>query len=710
MGNKLSDNAKALLTEAIVFEEGILPPKRIDLRKLRAVVTTKKERSDKGKAFIFYLCFMAVYINMVILQRNPYNSQTMQLGVQKYLIESAYVDPYSFEVKRFEDTTTVDDLWHWLQAILVENVIVDTYPNGRQTNKSDDGNILMHNKLTSGFRLTQRRVKNDSCILREEFQNFAPNCYGRVYWDARIGPTDQEPYLSSDESELWVYQDSTIGSVDIPYLDSGYFQVFQNGKQWSRERMASLRRQMWINEGTAWVRADFVTYNPNVRLFGYFQFQFDMRPSGQILPEFRSETMAAALYETIIDFGRLGLEIVCLVSWCWLTYSTIRDARTAARKNKSRWAYLKEFDNKVCVIQILLFLCCFCWWVAIVQNPIRDQLVVTETSISFKDGSQPNFTTLSILVHDYFVASAVNLVLALFRIMSMMKVNPNISQLSDTFTRCRKNIVQFGLVLVLMIIAFQLMAHLMFGAKMREFSTFDTGFISTVRVMLGTGTYTDLSEVDPIAAPVFYYPFVFIMIFVVFNMTIAIIMDGYALSQEERKTARKSHLKELNEIRFYHQLGWGIVRQLKPFAACLPRAIRFRVMQDGTQVDRYTEPSMAEVVALLEPVEKIEERFLTVAEYKEACDQANMPVRETQLEQIAERLHCWEDFEEPVYKKERMEMRRIQDAEKMERTITLLQERVATIVATQQQMGAKVDAILRSFVVSTVQFPEAQQI
>ena len=46
-----------------------------------------------------------------------------------------------------------------------------------------------------------------------------------------------------------------------------------------------------------------------------------------------------------------------------------------------------------------------------------------------------------------------------------------------------------------------------------------------------------------------------------------------------------------------------------------------------------------------------------------------------------------------------------QDAKRTEATITLLQERVATIVATQQQMGAKVDAILRSFVVSTVQVP-----
>ena len=65
-------------------------------------------------------------------------------------------------------------------------------------------------------------------------------------------------------------------------------------------------------------------------------------------------------------------------------------------------------------------------------------------------------------------------------------------------------------------------------------------------------------------------------------------------------------------------------------------------------------------MALLEPVEKYEEQFITIAEYKEALEQANMSIRETQLEQIVERHHSWEDMEEPVYKKERMELRKIQ--------------------------------------------------
>lgn len=168
------------------------------------------------------------------------------------------------------------------------------------------------------------------------------------------------------------------------------------------------------------------------------------------------------------------------------------------------------------------------------------------------------------------------------------QVNPNISQLSDTFGRCRKNIIQFGIVLVLMIIAFEIMAHLMFGAKMRDFSTFDAGFISTVQVMLGAFSYNDIAEVDSIAAPVFYYPFVFIMIFVVFNMTIAIIMDGYAVSQEERKADKRSHLREINELKFYEQLFRGVLRYMGPIKCIIPHYLRYRVMKDGTKVDRFT--------------------------------------------------------------------------------------------------------------------------
>ena len=46
-----------------------------------------------------------------------------------------------------------------------------------------------------------------------------------------------------------------------------------------------------------------------------------------------------------------------------------------------------------------------------------------------------------------------------------------------------------------------------------------------------TGDVYGLMEADKLAAPIFYYSFTFVMVFVVFNMTIAIIIDGYMEAQ-----------------------------------------------------------------------------------------------------------------------------------------------------------------------------------
>ena len=65
-----------------------------------------------------------------------------------------------------------------------------------------------------------------------------------------------------------------------------------------------------------------------------------------------------------------------------------------------------------------------------------------------------------------------------------------------------------------------------------EFSQLDQSLLTLFSIVLGGGDYFALEDVDNIGAPMFYYPFLFVMVFVVFNVTIAIIMDGYVVMQE----------------------------------------------------------------------------------------------------------------------------------------------------------------------------------
>ncbi|KAJ1470988.1 hypothetical protein T484DRAFT_1845756 [Baffinella frigidus] len=90
-------------------------------------------------------------------------------------------------------------------------------------------------------------------------------------------------------------------------------------------------------------------------------------------------------------------------------------------------------------------------------------------------------------------------------------------------------------VLAVLVLAFMLMAHSMFGTSLRNFSNITDAAVSTIEFLMGNGDFFALSEADPIAAPIFYFPFVFVMIFVVLNITIAIIMDGYERMRDNRE-------------------------------------------------------------------------------------------------------------------------------------------------------------------------------
>jgi len=115
------------------------------------------------------------------------------------------------------------------------------------------------------------------------------------------------------------------------------------------------------------------------------------------------------------------------------------------------------------------------------------------------------------------------------------------------------DLVQFAFVLAALVLAFMLMAHAMFGTTLQEFSNISDAAVHTIEFLMGNGDYFALSEADPLAAPLFYFPFVFVMIFVVLNITIAIIMDGYERMRDNREKMKTSHLREIAEKAFFTQ-------------------------------------------------------------------------------------------------------------------------------------------------------------
>jgi hypothetical protein len=59
---------------------------------------------------------------------------------------------------------------------------------------------------------------------------------------------------------------------------------------------------------------------------------------------------------------------------------------------------------------------------------------------------------------------------------------------------------------------------------------------------------------DFVAAYLFFVPFTFIMVFVVANIVIAIILDGYTLMQSKREVLVSSNIKVIVELTVTNQV------------------------------------------------------------------------------------------------------------------------------------------------------------
>ena len=68
----------------------------------------------------------------------------------------------------------------------------------------------------------------------------------------------------------------------------------------------------------------------------------------------------------------------------------------------------------------------------------------------------------------------------------------------------------------------------------------------------------------------FYFPFLFLQVFVFINMGIAIILNGYTRMQEEREIMLESFLKQVVTINPLNQLWGGCIRLSRPLPCLMP--------------------------------------------------------------------------------------------------------------------------------------------
>mmetsp|Transcript_54129 Transcript_54129/g.110435 ORF Transcript_54129/g.110435 Transcript_54129/m.110435 type:complete len:699 (-) Transcript_54129:95-2191(-) len=672
----------------------IFPRTHVDVQKVLAVVKKKAEVKALSNGFFRYICFLAIYVTAVVLQRDATTAQSLQHAVQQYLL-GGYRDAETTETRNFYSIHTTRHFWEWHENFVQNMIFVQSYNNGEPRTGRSNNMILTHNRLCSGFRMVQRRGVREICgFENKDFLVFSEECTKRTYLDGRAGAVSKEPFMGADGETEYIYEELEAGIPGAYAKDVGFFQNFDNNKEEAIRKMRELRDNRWINAGTQWYRLDFVLYNPNVGLFCAVSMKLEFDNTGVVIPEIETETMSGTINSTWTDQVRLFLEIITVIFWAIYVITYTRRAIAVAKEQKKTFAFFHKRGHIVVFVQLILFFVIIVMWAMISNNPIRSNLVVTEDAIRLNNGLPANFTGLTVITGVYFIVNGLNVLLSLIRTLGFMRVNSNLSQLTDTINLMLGDLQQFAVILLTLLLAFMLMSHTMFGTTLEDFAILSNSAINTFEHLLGRGNYFQLAEADPIAAPIFFFPFVFIMIFVVLNITIAIIMDGYNAMQSKRKDLAQGNLKDRVELSFTTQFKNGCLRLLSPFKDIMPASWRKIETEYGVTLDRFSAPTVKEVLDLLgDYVEDAEDhgeqaKYVTIEEVKRKLHhKQTTPER---IEAVFDRYGGWVDPEQLKQAKKSM-------SDLTHPTLKKLQEIISKVKKDQREIEGKVEMILKTF-------------
>lgn len=166
----------------------------VNVRKLTAVLRQKICNSEEADSSMSFFFMMIVFIMVVLAQRNSAHSEQCSSSLRRYIRDVHFRDPVTLELKTLMQLQTVDDFWNWHQLVLFEKLLIEEHYGGVPVAPNATGTVLLHNRLTAGIRMVQRRARNGTCTPIPHLQAFATDCFGQTYWEGSYGPVSTEPF------------------------------------------------------------------------------------------------------------------------------------------------------------------------------------------------------------------------------------------------------------------------------------------------------------------------------------------------------------------------------------------------------------------------------------------------------------------------------------------------------------------------------------
>ncbi|XP_052262941.1 uncharacterized protein LOC127866462 [Dreissena polymorpha] len=452
-------------------------------------------------------------------------------------------------VEGFEEISTMNDYWVWLEGTLMPTLYASQFHNGTNlTNWWDKRCVGDFQSRRMGIaRLRQFRIKEDSCNILGVMEPVINHCRTDYNWlDDDTAPylpawrpVNEKDWASLEErtDDPFVYQNS-IRLKSMPYMATlrtykggGYVVNFERSFRRTARNLTRLREQDWLDLRTRAIILEFTVYNPNANLFASAIMTTEFPATGAAVP--RSEFKIFRLQNYVGGFGI----VVIFFEVLYCCFALLFFYRCIKKVRQLKCMYFQTFWEIMEFIMLCFAVACIVMYV----------FKYTLTKVAFhylKKQSQPefiNFQSLAMYDEFYGFMTACVVFLASLQFLKLLSFNKKMNMLGETVKLATKDLKVFSIAFLLYFMSFVLTSYLLFGKYMAGYSGFVQSVESTFAFTLGTFDFDAMSGAHKFLGPVFFFTFIMVIYVGLMSIFLTIIGDAFSTVKEQTKNAENEY-------------------------------------------------------------------------------------------------------------------------------------------------------------------------
>ena len=107
------------------------------------------------------------------------------------------------------------------------------------------------------------------------------------------------------------------------------------------------------------------------------------------------------------------------------------------------------------------------------------------------------------------------------------------SMLSSTLRLAADDMATFSVVFLIVLLAYAQFAYLLFGRYLISYSSFISTLETLLSTSLGGFNYDELSHINSVLGPIYFFSFVLVIVFALMNMFVSIINDTFTMVKND---------------------------------------------------------------------------------------------------------------------------------------------------------------------------------